>query len=72
MEERPREGTPDAPYMPVATAQESQQVLRVDVLAELQEAFAVDWTKADVPLPGLGISNYRYGEVGPSEWDRHD
>lgn len=67
-----REGTVDAPYMPLATAAETGAALRVEELEAFQQVLAVDWTKPNVPIPELGQGNYQYGEVSSSEWDRKD
>ena len=68
-----REGSVDAPFMPLAAAGESEVALKMDVLAELQATWEENnWLKPEVALPELGNPNYVFEEVGSSEWDRKD
>ncbi len=71
----PAVGTPDTPYSPVATAADSEKLLKLDLAAELKAAFeANDFTKPDAKSPekSLGNANYVWGEVGNEHWDRKD
>jgi hypothetical protein len=68
-----REGSPDSLFAPPSDAAESNEVLQMNVIEDVQQAWAEnDWIKEGVAIPELGTRNYVWDEVDSSEWNRKD